>query len=477
MDQTPALPLTGIRVVALEQAVAAPFCSRQLADMGADVVKVERPDGGDLARGYDGALNGVSTYFAWLNRGKRSIVLDLKQPRDLDIFSRLVARADVFLHNLVPGAVERLGLGYEQLRETHPRLIWCGISGYGPDGPYREKKAYDMLVQAEAGVVSLTGSPDAPAKVGISIADIGSGLYAYSSILAALIHRGSTGCGERIDISMLECLAEWAMPPFYAWYGTGKIPARVGVRHNMVVPYGAYACSDGAVIFAVQNQREWGRLCTAVLEMPGLADDPRFRTNADRLENRDELERIIEERLGLHTQAEALARLDQAGIPTGAVNDVPAVARHPQLAARGRWVDVDSPGGVIPPSCRRTISNTPRRGWAPSPRWANTRTRSWGSWTCCRTGLLACPTLGLAHDPQHVIRPGLSLADDPEGRRQRRRRRLHRSGRFGIRRGEARQPRHRHPGIHGARFRRPPPHAAHQRARHALRLPRCHRSS
>lgn len=348
MDYESSLPLAGIRVVALEQAVAAPFCSRQLADMGADVVKVERPPAGDMARDYDGALNGVSAYFAWLNRGKRSIALDLKQPRDLDAFSRLVARADVFIHNLVPGAVERLGFGYEELRGAHPRLIWCALSGYGPDGPYRDKKAYDMLVQAEAGVVSLTGTPEAPAKVGISIADIASGLYGYSSILAALIHRGNTGCGERIDISMLECLAEWMMPPIYAWHGTGKIPARVGVRHNMIVPYGAYRCSDGVAIFAIQNQREWRSLCAGLLEMPALADDPRFRTNADRLENRGELEQLIEERLSLHTRGEVLARLDMAGIPTGAVNDVPAVARHPQLAARGRWVDVDSPGGVIP---------------------------------------------------------------------------------------------------------------------------------
>jgi crotonobetainyl-CoA:carnitine CoA-transferase CaiB-like acyl-CoA transferase len=309
---------------------------------------VERPDGGDMARGYDGALNGVSAYFAWLNRSKRSIVLDLKQPRDLEAFSRLVARADVFIHNLVPGAVERLGFGYEQLRGSLPRLIWCAISGYGPDGPYREKKAYDMLVQAEAGVVSLTGSSEAPAKVGISIADISSGLYGYSSILAALIQRERTGCGQRIDISMLECLAEWMMPPLYVWHGTGNIPARVGVRHNMIVPYGAYACSDGAVIFSVQNQREWRSLCARVLEMPELADDARFAQNEDRLRNREELERLIEARLRRHTQAEALLKLDQAGIPTGAVNDVPAVARHPQLAARHRWVEVDSAGGAIP---------------------------------------------------------------------------------------------------------------------------------
>lgn len=348
MDSESILPLTGIRVVALEQAVSAPFCSRQLADMGADVIKVERPDGGDMARAYDGALNGVSAYFAWLNRGKRSIVLDLKQTQDLTTFTRLLDRADVLVHNMVPGAVERLGFGYEQICESHPRLIWCGISGYGPDGPYREKKAYDMLVQAESGVVSLTGSADAPAKVGVSIADIASGLYGYSSILAALLNRQRTGRGERIDISMLECLTEWMMPPLYAWRGTGTVPARAGVRHNMIVPYGAYACSDGAVIFSVQNEREWRSLCTGVLGLPALAEDPRFATNAARLRNRVELESIIEEQLSYHTQTEMLARLEHAGVPTGAVNDVPAVARHPQLAARRRWVEVDSPGGVIP---------------------------------------------------------------------------------------------------------------------------------
>jgi itaconate CoA-transferase len=342
------LPLSGIRVVALEQAVAAPFCSRQLADMGADVIKVERPDGGDTARGYDGALNGMSAYFAWLNRGKRSIVLDVKQPRDHRAFTKLVERADIFVHNLAPGAVERLGFGYEQLAARQPRLIWCGISGYGPDGPYRDKKAYDMLVQAESGVVSLTGSGGAPAKVGVSIADISSGLYGYSSILTALIRRERTGSGERIDISMLECLTEWMMPPLYVWQGTGAIPDRAGVRHNMIVPYGAYQCADGAVIFAIQNEREWRRLCTQVLEMPNLADDDRFATNAARLRNRVELEGLVEERFAKHNRADMLARLEQADIATGAMNDVPAVAGHPQLASRGRWVDVDTPGGTIP---------------------------------------------------------------------------------------------------------------------------------
>ncbi|HVT39076.1 MAG TPA: CaiB/BaiF CoA-transferase family protein [Gemmatimonadaceae bacterium] len=337
-----------MRVVALEQAVAAPFCSRQLADMGADVIKVERPGGGDFARAYDGALNGVSAYFAWLNRGKRSIVLDLKQSHDLEICARLLDQADVFIHNLAPGAVERLGFGYDRLAELHPRLIWCGISGYGPDGPQRDRKAYDMLVQAEAGVVSLTGTPGAPAKVGISVADISAGLYGYSSILAALINRARTNRGERIDISMFECLTEWMMPPLYVWLGTHTSPARVGVRHNMVVPYGLYACADGSVLLAVQSDREWRRLCADVMEVPALADDPRFVTNELRVENRVALEAMIENRFRAHSRAEVVTWLERADIPIAAVNDVPAVAAHPQLAARGRWVNVGSPGGTIP---------------------------------------------------------------------------------------------------------------------------------
>ena len=342
-----ALPLSGLRVVALEQAVAAPFCSRQLADMGADVVKVERPDGGDFARGYDGALNGISAYFAWLNRGKRSIVLDLKQERDRAVCGRLIGRADVLVHNLAPGAVERLGFGFDTLGGKHPRLVWCGISGYGPDGPYRDKKAYDLLVQAESGVVSVTGSADAPAKVGISIADIGSGLYAYSSILAALLRRERTGRGGRIDISMFECLAEWMMPPLHSWQGTGRIPGRAGLRHNMVVPYGAYACADGPVNFAVQNEREWRRFCVQVLEMPELAADAQFAGNGRRLENRAELETIIERAFAGQTRAAVMARLEAAEIANGAVNDVAGLARHPQLAARARWAQVETEAGTI----------------------------------------------------------------------------------------------------------------------------------
>lgn len=343
-----ALPFDGLRVVALEQAVAAPFCSRQLADLGADVVKVERPDGGDPARAYDTAIEGTSAYFAWLNRGKRSVVLDLKQRDDLSVCQQLVARADVFIHNMAPGAVERLGLGYDALVNHNARLVWCGISGYGPDGPYREKKAYDMLVQAESGVVSVTGSENAPAKVGISIADIASGMYAYSSILAALLVRERTGQGQRIDISMLECLTEWMTPPLYVWLGTGKAPARVGVRHNMIVPYGAYECADGDVLLAVQQQREWRRLCSDVLGQPALADDKRFATNADRLANRAALETIIEASFRDRSRADVLRELDAADIPTGAVNDVAAVAAHPQLAARKRWTTVGSPNGEIP---------------------------------------------------------------------------------------------------------------------------------
>jgi itaconate CoA-transferase len=347
------LPLAGLRVVALEQAVAGPFASRQLADMGADVIKVERPDGGDSARAYDAAVNGVSAYFAWLNRGKRSVVLDLKRERDRAICASLLARADVFVHNLAPGAVERLGFGYDDLAGDNPRLIWCGISGYGPDGPLREKKAYDMLVQAESGVVSVTGSLDSPAKVGVSIADIASGLYAYSSILAALLRRERTAIGGRIDIAMLECLAEWMAPALSVWQGTGSIPARVGVRHNMIVPYGAYACADGAVLFAVQTQREWQRFCAQVMEAPSLETDERFATNGDRLSNRAALESIIEARFRDLARADVTARLERADIPTGAINDVPDVVAHPQLAARGRWRAVNVGGAsadaLLPP--------------------------------------------------------------------------------------------------------------------------------
>lgn len=345
LDNT--LPLSGIRVVALEQAVAAPFTTRQLADMGADVIKVERQEGGDFARSYDGVLNGLSAYFAWLNRGKRSIVLDAKAEEGKAILKRLLERADVFVHNLAPGAVERLGFGYEAVKEFNQRLVWAGISGYGPDGPYRDKKAYDMLIQAEAGVVSLTGTPEEAAKVGVSIADIAAGLYGYSSILAALLNREKTGRGERIDISMFECLAEWAMPPINVYLGSGVIPARAGLHHNMIQPYGSYKCADGSVLFSIQNEREWKRFCDIVLEMPALADDPRFVSNDRRLENRDALTSQIEVRFSLSSVDTIIERLERANIANAAVNDVKAVVEHPQLAARGRWASVDSYLGPI----------------------------------------------------------------------------------------------------------------------------------
>ena len=339
------LPFTGLRVVALEQAVSAPFCSRQLADLGADVIKIERPDGGDFARGYDSAMNGLSAYFAWLNRGKRSVALDVKSEHGSGVCAQLIARADVFLHNLAPGAVERLGLGYEELAAQHPRLVWCSISGYGPDGPYRDKKAYDLLIQAESGVVSLTGTPESPAKVGISIADIASGMYAYSSIQAALYGRERSGRGQRIDISMFECLTEWMMPPMSVWIGTGRIPPRAGQRHNMIAPYGAFHCSDGSVFLGIQNEREWVRFCEEILNSRDLAE--RFPANAARLENRAELDAIIEAAFAKLTRAEVLALLDRAGIANAAMNNAAEAAQHPQLAARHRWADAPSPVGPI----------------------------------------------------------------------------------------------------------------------------------
>ena len=290
----------------------------------------------------------MSAYFAWLNRGKRSVVLDLKQARDHEVCAKLLERADVFIHNLAPGAVERLGFGHDDLAARNAGLVWCGISGYGPNGPLRDRKAYDMLVQAESGVVSVTGTAESPAKVGISIGDISAGMYAYSSILAALLRRTRTARGDRIDISMLECLTEWMTPALYVWRGTGAVPARVGVRHNMIVPYGAYACADGVVLFAIQTDREWRRFCAQVMPAPSLADDARFATNAQRLHHRSELEPLIEDHFRRHSRSEVVALLEAADIPTANLNDVPTVAEHPQLVARGRWTTVESPGGAIP---------------------------------------------------------------------------------------------------------------------------------
>lgn len=342
------LPLAGIRVVAWEHAVAAPLATRHLADLGADVIKVERPGAGDFAREYDSAVKGLSAYFVWLNRGKRSVVLDLKDTRGRHAFDRLLERADVFVHNQGPGAAERMGCAFADLKERNPRLIACAISGYGPDGPHRDRKAYDLLLQGEAGVVALTGTPEQPAKIGISVADIASGVYAFSSILGALYQRANTGDGAEIQISMLEALAEWMMPAAYVARYTGRAPARTGARHNFVVPYGGYRVGDGSSVnLAVQNDGQWRRLCAIVLRRPELAEDPRFVSNELRLKNREELEPLIETLLADDTRESVEQRLLEADVPFGVMNTVEDVLQHPQLEARHRWFDIDSPVGEL----------------------------------------------------------------------------------------------------------------------------------
>jgi crotonobetainyl-CoA:carnitine CoA-transferase CaiB-like acyl-CoA transferase len=345
---TTARPLDGVRVVAWEHAVAAPLATRHLADLGADVVKIERPGGGDFARDYDSAVQGLSAYFVWLNRGKRSVVLDLKDPTGRRAFDLLLERADVFVHNQGPGAAERLGCEYAKLQRLNPRLIACAISGYGPDGPHRDRKAYDLLLQGEAGVIALTGTHEAPAKVGISVADIASGMYAFSSILAALFQRAGSGAGAEIQISMLEALVEWVMPAAYVADYTGRAPGRAGARHNFIVPYGGYRVSDGSSVnLAVQNDGQWRRLCAIVLRRPDLADSAEFRTNELRLKNRDALEPLIESLLAEDTRETVEARLVEADIPFGTLNTVEDVLKHPQLAARERWFDISSPAGDL----------------------------------------------------------------------------------------------------------------------------------
>lgn len=341
------LPLDGVRVVALEQAVAGPLCTRHLADLGADVVKVERPDGGDFARRYDSAVKGQSAYFVWLNRGKRSIALDLARAEDRGVIDALLGRADVFVHNLGPGAVARLGLAWDALHARWPRLISCSISGYGVDGAYRDRKAFDLLLQAESGVMSVTGTADQPVKVGISIADIGGGLYACASILAALRLRDADGEGRSIDISLLDCLAEWMMAPAYHQMYAGQAPPRAGMRHNTIVPYGPYRCGDGYVTLGVQNEGQWERLCDLVLDRPELARDARFATNELRVRDRNELEAIVEEILASATRRDIEEKLAAADVPFGSLNTVADLVAHPQLASRGRWAEVDTPNGAI----------------------------------------------------------------------------------------------------------------------------------
>lgn len=343
-----ALPLDGLLVVALEQAVAAPLATRHLADLGARVVKVERPGPGDFARGYDETVRGLSSHFVWLNRNKESITLDVKDDCDRAVLDALLAKADVFVQNLAPGAADRLGLGAETLREQNPRLIVCGISGYGTSGPYRSKKAYDLLVQCEAGVVSLTGTEDEPAKAGIPVADIAAGMYAFSGVLSALYERERTGAGSSFDVAMLDALGEWVgFPYFYDSYG-GTPPPRNGAKHAAISPYGPYTAGDGAVVFiGVQNEREWAALCEHVLRQPELAADPRFARNSFRVEHDAELTGIIEHALAGFAAGDVVERLDEAGIANARMRTMAEFAEHPQLAARGRWGEVGSPAGPL----------------------------------------------------------------------------------------------------------------------------------
>ncbi|MFK0293641.1 CaiB/BaiF CoA transferase family protein [Streptomyces sp. NPDC090442] len=342
------LPLDGITVVALEQAVAAPFATRQLADLGARVIKVERPGTGDFARGYDETVRGMSSHFVWLNRNKESIALDVKNPGDAAVLRRLIARADVFVQNLAPGAVDRLGLSGGELLAAHPRLVVCGISGYGTGGPYEQEKAYDLLVQCEAGAMSLTGTEREPAKIGIPVADIAAGTYAYSGILTALYERERTGRGGAFEVSMLEALGEWmGYPAYFTGYG-GTTPPRSGAEHAAIAPYGPYPAADGTRIFlGVQNEREWRAFCGEVLRRPELATDPRFARNSARVANRAALRERIEARFGALPAEEIERRLAGARIAHGRLRDVAEFTDHPQLAARDRWRTVDSPVGPL----------------------------------------------------------------------------------------------------------------------------------
>ena len=341
-------PLDGITVVGLEQVIAGPFCTRQLAELGARVIKIERPGGGDAARGYDKTVNGLSSHFVWVNRSKESLCLDVKHPDAKPVLEKLLQKADVFVQNLAPGAAERLGLGAAELRTKHPRLIWCGISGYGPAGPYADKKAYDLLVQCEAGLLSVTGTPGQPAKAGIPVADIAAGMYAFSSILAALYRRQAEGAGATLDITMFESLGEWmGFPAYFTAYG-GEAPPRSGAHHATIVPYGPFKAGDGGTVFlSIQNEREFGRFCDAVLLNPGLQTDPRFSSGPLRAANRNAMHEEIDRTFSKLKAAEILARLDKADIANAKLNSMQEFWDHPQLEARERWREVGTPAGSI----------------------------------------------------------------------------------------------------------------------------------
>jgi itaconate CoA-transferase len=346
-------PLEGITVVTLEHAIAAPFCTRQLADLGARVIKIERPGVGDFARAYDARVHGQSSHFVWTNRSKESLTLDLKHAAAPEVLGKLLQRADVLVQNLAPGAAARLGLSFEALHEPHPGLIVCDISGYGDDpanpGPYRDKKAYDLLIQSEAGFLSITGTADEPAKAGCSIADIAAGMYAYSNILAALIQRGKTGQGCRIDVSMLESMVEWMSYPLYYAFDGAAPPPRAGASHATIYPYGPFSAGDGrTVMLGLQNEREWQVFCAKVIRRPELAGDERFNANAKRVANKPALHAIVSAAFAGMSAEQVVARLEDAQIANANVSTMADVWAHPQLQARGRWVEIDTPSGAIP---------------------------------------------------------------------------------------------------------------------------------
>ena len=342
-------PLDGITVVSLEHAIAAPFCTRQLADLGARVIKVERPGTGDFARGYDERVKGLASHFVWTNRSKESLTLDVKHAEAQEVFSRLLKRTDVLVQNLAPGAAVRLGLSFEALHEKYQQLIVCDISGYGDSGPYRDKKAYDLLIQSESGFLSITGTPDEPSKAGCSIADISAGMYAYTNILAALIQRGKTGEGSRVEVSMLEAMAEWMSYPLYYAIDGAPPPPRSGAAHATIYPYGPFAAGDGKVVMlGLQNEREWAIFCDKVLLQPGLTSDPRYASNSRRTAARAEVKALVEQAFAALDAEQVVARLDAAGIANARVNDMHDLWRHEQLQARGRWVEIDSPAGPLP---------------------------------------------------------------------------------------------------------------------------------
>ncbi len=342
-------PLDGITIVALEHVIAAPFATRQLADLGARVIKIERPGAGDFARHYDERAKGMSSHFTWVNRSKESLTLDLKQEGALIILKQLLQKADVFVQNLAPGAAARMGLSPEALQALNPKLIYCNLSGYGEDGPYRDKKAYDLLIQSEAGLLSITGTPDEPSKAGISIADIAAGMYTYTNIMAALLLRQKTGKGSVIDVSMLEALGEWMGYAMYYSTDGASPPPRTGATHATIYPYGPFKAGDGkTIMLGLQNEREWALFCEKVLDQPTLANDPRFDKNFKRNENRIELSKIILDRFASLTSEQVIAKLDEAQIANASLNDMQQFWDHEQLKARQRWVSVDSPKGEIP---------------------------------------------------------------------------------------------------------------------------------